>query len=280
MTDTGAYVTRAAERCFVEALRTAAVERDAHGRPLRVLSVLEELSTRMRLQEAERARVLAEEANRAKTEFLSRMSHELRTPLNAILGFAQLLEMDPAQPLAPAQRERVQRIQTAGWHLLAMINDVLDLSRIEAGQMALSIETLDLAALADEVVAMHRTAIAAAGLQVRDQVAAAARYARGDATRVKQVLSNLLSNAIKYNRRGGTIEISATREDAHVRLEVADTGLGMSDEQMRRLFQPFDRLGREASGIEGTGIGLVIAQRLVDHSALLGGLEVGSRDFH
>jgi PAS domain S-box-containing protein len=254
---------------------TAAVERDAHGRPLRVLSVLEELSTRMRLQEAERARVLAEEANRAKTEFLSRMSHELRTPLNAILGFAQLLEMDPAQPLAPAQRERVQRIQTAGWHLLAMINDVLDLSRIEAGQMALSIETLDLAALADEVVAMHRTAIAAAGLQVRDQVAAAARYARGDATRVKQVLSNLLSNAIKYNRRGGTIEISATREDAHVRLEVADTGLGMSDEQMRRLFQPFDRLGREASGIEGTGIGLVIAQRLV---ALMGGeLRVASR---
>ncbi|MCX7902182.1 MAG: CHASE domain-containing protein, partial [Burkholderiaceae bacterium] len=190
---------------------TAVVERDADGRPLRVLTVVEELSARLRLQEAERARQLAEEANRAKTEFLSRMSHELRTPLNAILGFAQLLELDTAQPLAPAQRERVQRIQEAGWHLLAMINDVLDLSRIESGTVRLSQETVDLTALVHEALAMQRDAAARAGLTVTEALDAAARYARGDTTRIRQVLSNLLSNAIKYNRAGGTICVVTER---------------------------------------------------------------------
>jgi PAS domain S-box-containing protein len=252
------------------------VERDADGKPRRVLAAVEELSERMRLREAERARKLAEEANRAKTEFLSRMSHELRTPLNAILGFAQLLELDRTQPLAESQRERVHRIQVAGWHLLAMIDDVLDLSRIESGALSLSLEPLDLAALIDETLNLQRAAIAQAGLQLVQRIAAEARYARGDATRVKQVLTNLLSNAVKYNRRGGTVAVTVERAGERVTVHVADTGIGMAPDKMQRLFQPFDRLGQETSGIEGTGIGLVIARRLVE---MMGGeISVDSRE--
>jgi PAS domain S-box-containing protein len=251
------------------------VERDGDGKPRRVLAAVEELSARMRLQEAERARALAEEANRAKTEFLSRMSHELRTPLNAILGFAQLLELDRTQPLAESQRERARRIQVAGWHLLAMIDDVLDLSRVESGAVSLSLEPLDLEIPINDALHLQRAAIAQAGLQLVQRIAPDARYARGDATRVKQVLTNLISNAVKYNRPGGTLAVVAERAGERVRVHVADTGVGMTPEKMQRLFRPFDRLGQETSGIEGTGIGLVIARRLVE---MMGGeLTVDSR---
>ena len=193
------------------------------------------------------------------------MSHELRTPLNAILGFSQLLERDAKAPLPPHQARWVAGTLQAGWHLLAMINDVLDLSRIDAGTLRLELETVPLAPLLQACVAMVESAAARRSIQLQVDPVDAARAVRADPTRLKQVLANLLSNAVKYNVEGGRITLRAHALDAAtVRIEVDDTGLGLSPEQQRALFQPFNRLGREQSGIEGTGIGLVIVKRLVE----------------
>ncbi|MBV8604035.1 MAG: CHASE domain-containing protein [Pelomonas sp.] len=238
-------------------------------RPARIVAAVQNLEDELRVAELERARQAAEAASQAKTEFLSRMSHELRTPLNAMLGFTQLLEMDAAEPLSARQRNRAEQIQLAGWHLLEMINDVLDLSRIEAGSMRLAPAPLDLATLVEEARALVEGDAAARGLQIRVELEAQARRAWGDPTRVKQILTNLLSNAVKYNVAGGTITLSARAAAPDwVVVGVADTGLGMTAEQLANLFQPFNRLGREHGGPSGTGIGLVISRRLAE---LMGG---------
>ena len=193
------------------------------------------------------------------------MSHELRTPLNASLGFSQLLERDAKAPLPPHQARWVAGTLQAGWHLLAMINDVLDLSRIDAGTLRLELETVPLAPLLQACVAMVESAAARRSIQLQVDPVDAALAVRADPTRLKHVLANLLSNAVKYNVEGGRITLRAHALDAAtVRIEVDDTGLGLSPEQQRALFQPFNRLGREQSGIEGTGIGLVIVKRLVE----------------
>ncbi len=243
--------------------------RDDQGQPHRIVGVVEDITEHLKLQDAEAAREVAEAANRAKSDFLSRMSHELRTPLNAILGFAQLIELDRSAALSDSQRDWIGQIQTAGWHLLDMINDTLDLSRIEAGTLRLDIESIDLPQVMDATLAMVDRAAQARGLIVTQALNAEAAQVSGDATRVKQILTNLLSNAVKYNIDGGRIHI-ATRVSATGAVEVAvsDTGLGMSAEQLAGLFQPFNRLGREQSALEGTGIGLVISQRLAE---LMGG---------
>jgi signal transduction histidine kinase/CheY-like chemotaxis protein len=243
--------------------------RDDQGQPHRIVGVVEDITEHLKLQDAEAAREMAEAANRAKSDFLSRMSHELRTPLNAILGFAQLIELDRNAALSDSQRDWIGQIQTAGWHLLDMINDTLDLSRIEAGTLRLDIESIDLPQAIDATLAMVDRAAQARGLIVTQALNAEAVQVSGDATRVKQILTNLLSNAVKYNIDGGRIHI-ATRVNAAGAVEVAvsDTGLGMSAEQLAGLFQPFNRLGREQSALEGTGIGLVISQRLAE---LMGG---------
>ena len=245
------YVRRDGEVLWVRVI--VSLLRDAEGNAHRIVGVVEDISEHLALRRAEAARELAEAANRAKSDFLSRMSHELRTPLNAMLGFAQLIELDPQQPLSASQRERVAQIQTAGWHLLEMINDTLDLSRIESGTLKLDIETAELPPLVTASVSMIERAA---------QIFA-------DPTRVKQILTNLLSNAVKYNVEGGSIRI-ASRIDAAGAVEVSltDSGLGMSEAQLAGLFQPFNRLGRERSAQEGTGIGLVISQRLAE---LMGG---------
>ena len=204
------------------------------------------------------------------------MSHELRTPLNAMLGFAQLLEIDQRSPLAPAQRPWVGQIQQAGWHLLDMINDVLDLSRIESGNLRLQPTTLDLPELVAATVALVASDALRRDIRISQDLAPGTAGIVGDATRVKQILTNLLSNAVKYNADAGRVHI-ASRVVAPdvVEIAVTDTGMGMTPEQMEELFKPFNRLGRERTALQGTGIGLVIGRRLAE---LMGG-SIGVKSF-
>jgi PAS domain S-box-containing protein len=251
------------------------------GQP-RLRGLVVDTSERKRAEEVELAAEAALRANAAKTEFLSRMSHELRTPLNAVLGFSQLLALDATQPLSPTQQARVQHIAQAGEHLLAMINDVLDLSRIESGGVALLLATVPVRSVAHEALAMVAPAAAGAGVSVQvdhsePALASADTCVRADRLRLRQVLVNLLSNAIKYNRPGGSVRLCwpVDAERGLVHLQVHDSGIGLSASQQEHLFEPFNRLGIERSGIEGTGIGLVITQRLVQ---LMGGqMSVESR---
>ncbi len=252
------------------------LNRDPGGEMQSSIAVVEDISERYRLREAERAREMAEAANLAKSEFLSRMSHELRTPLNAMLGFAQLLAADVTQPLTPNQLDRVDRVQRAGWHLLEMINEVLDLSRIEAGAVRLSLQPVDLVPMLDECATMLAPQREQRGLRQQTMIEPGTPRVMADPTRLRQVLTNLFSNALKYNRPGGSISIRAhTIADDQVELEIDDTGIGMTPEQVAQLFQPFNRLGRDTSGEEGTGIGLVITKRLVE--LMQGELSVFSR---
>ncbi|MCX8006064.1 MAG: ATP-binding protein, partial [Burkholderiaceae bacterium] len=211
------------------------------------------------------ARDAAERASRAKSEFLSRMSHELRTPLNAILGFAQILRLRMGEQAPPA----LAQIEAAGWHLLELINEVLELSRIETGAIAISVDTVALAPLLAECVQLTQPLRDKQAIALFDRSGAVPGVAvAADATRLKQVFVNLLSNAAKYNRPGGSVEIDVDADERTVRVHVRDSGIGMSAEQLASLFEPFNRLGVEKTGIEGTGIGLVIAKRLLE---LMGG---------
>ena len=262
-------VTRAGATVSVRA--TVSLLRDAANEPWRIVGVVEDITEHLRLEEAEKARETAESSNRAKSEFLSRMSHELRTPLNAMLGFAQLLEIDPLHPLAPSQRPWVGQIQQAGWHLLDMINDVLDLSRIESDNLRLQTTTLDAPELVRATVALVASDAARRAIRISEDLAPGTAAVVGDATRVKQILTNLLSNAVKYNVDGGRIHVASRLAGPEmVEISVTDTGMGMTPGQMEQLFRPFNRLGRERSSpsLQGTGIGLVISRRLAE---LMGG---------
>jgi len=213
----------------------------------------------------------AKRANAAKSEFLSRMSHELRTPLNAILGFGQILQR---QDMGAAQRESVDYILKGGRHLLGLINEVLDLSRVEAGRTDLSIEPVPVAEVLDESLAMVRHAAADRGIELQENLGLFADvYVRADRQRLKQVLINLLSNAVKYNRPQGRIAVRAHDDGETLRIAVEDTGLGISEEGLAKLFTPFERLNAGLN-VEGTGLGLFLAQKLV--SAMGGTLTVES----
>jgi signal transduction histidine kinase/CheY-like chemotaxis protein len=227
------------------------------------------------LRSAEQLRLVAEEARHAKDEFLSRMNHELRTPLNAILGFAQILSSSPEEPLSGQQRRQVGHIETAGWHLLAMIDDLLDLSRIEAGTIRLSLEPTPLDMVIGDTVTMLSSLASRNAVVVRVDIDPGVSRVLADVTRLKQVLANLLSNAIKYNSSGGSVTISARPvAGGRVAIRVSDTGQGMSAQQLAELFQPFNRLGRETGPVPGTGIGLVVTKKLME---LMGGtIEVSS----
>ena len=261
------YIVKNGSTVWVQA--TVSLLRFADGKPRSVVGVVEDITEHLKLEDAERAREAAEASNRAKSEFLSRMSHELRTPLNAMLGFAQLLELDPRQPLSTEQKPWVSQIQQAGWHLLEMINDVLDLSRIESGNLRLQTETLNLVEMFEATLAMVEGEARQRRIRISQDFAPGTTTVLGDATRVKQILTNLLSNAVKYNAEGGRIHIGSRPVGADlVEIAVTDTGLGLTPEQLGELFQPFNRLGRERSAQQGTGIGLVISQRLAE---LMGG---------
>ena len=217
------------------------------------------------------AMAAAEKANRAKTDFISSMSHELRTPLNAILGFAQLMESGTPVP-TPTQKRSIDQILKAGWYLLELINEILDLTLIESGKLTLSGEPVSLTEVLAECRAMVEPQAQQRGIAMVFARLEQPRYVKADRTRLKQVLINLLFNAIKYNQPGGHVTVECTlRPSDAVRISVRDTGAGLGPEKLAQLFQPFNRLGQERGGEEGTGIGLVVTQRLVH---LMGG-EIG-----
>lgn len=210
----------------------------------------------------ERARLDAERANQAKSEFLSRMSHELRTPLNAVLGFAQLLEMET---LSPEQHENLGYILKAGRHLLDLINEVLDIARIEAGRMAISPESVALREVAQEALMLTGPLAAERAVKIRSRIAdAEGHYVLADRQRVKQVLLNLLSNAVKYNHVGGEVVMADEVVGDRVRVTITDTGPGIPPDKQERLFIPFERLGTVHGGVEGTGLGLALSKRLTE----------------
>ncbi len=218
--------------------------------------------------ELERARRLADHANQAKSDFLSSMSHELRSPLNAILGFAQLLQSGTPPP-SDTQAASIGQILTAGWYLLDLINEILDLALIESGRLSLSLEPTSLQDVLQDCQAMIAPQAEQKGIQTQFPLVDGDCFVNADRTRLKQVLVNLLSNAIKYNHPGGLAEVSfAQHAGGLLRISVRDSGEGLSAQKISQLFQPFNRLGQESGAEEGTGIGLVVSRRLVE---LMGG---------
>jgi signal transduction histidine kinase/ActR/RegA family two-component response regulator len=223
--------------------------------------------TRVEL-ELNSARAVAEEANLAKSEFLSSMSHELRTPLSAILGFAQLIESGVPTPTTSQQRS-LDQILKAGWYLLDLINEILDLALIESGKLSLSLEPISLAEVMRESQAMIEPQAKKRGISVSFPQFDTPYFVKADRTRIKQILVNLLSNAVKYNKEGGTVLVDCIASaPGRVRICVKDSGEGLTVDQLTQLFQPFNRLGQEGHAEKGTGIGLVVCKRLVE---LMGG---------
>ena len=219
------------------------------------------------------ALLIAEAANHAKSDFLSRMSHELRSPLNAVLGYAQLLESGTPK-LVPIQRESIEHILKAGWYLLELINEILDLAMIESGNLSFTPEDVPLAGLLNDCHAMVELQAQKCGVCVTFPSAVGPCLVRGDRTRLQQIFVNLLSNAVKYNRPGGVVRVKcAVQAPGIIRISFEDSGTGLTPEQLRHLFQPFERLGQEAGMIEGTGIGLMVSKRLVE---LMGG-QIGAQ---
>jgi PAS domain S-box-containing protein len=211
------------------------------------------------------AREQAEAANQAKSEFLANMSHELRTPMNAILGFGQLLKYETKDPLSASHRDSVEQILKGGEHLLELINEILDLAKIEARKVTLSIEDVPLGPLIEECLTLVQPLVESYGIQPILLVPTSEGHMlHADYTRVKQVLLNLLSNAIKYNNAGGTVTVSCQEGEAGMlRFNVADTGPGIPEDKLESLFEPFNRLGAETTEVEGTGIGLTLTRELV-----------------
>jgi len=213
--------------------------------------------------ELEQARATADKANRAKSEFLSSMSHELRTPLNAVLGFAQLMASErPPPPLR--QQRSLDQIMKAGWYLLRLINEILDLAMIESGRVTMSRESMGLLDVLRDCHAMVAPLAEKRGIAMYFPDQDQALFVHADRTRVKQVMINLLSNAIKYNRPGGSVTVRCASADGVVRVSVDDTGHGLTPAQLGQLFQPFNRLGQDKNGEEGTGIGLVVTRQLIE----------------
>jgi signal transduction histidine kinase/ActR/RegA family two-component response regulator len=225
----------------------------------------------LRSKELQEANRQLRAANQGKSEFLSRMSHELRTPLNAILGFGQVLEMGS---LDEDQTQSVRQILRGGRHLLDLINEVLDIARIDSGNLAISIEAVPVSDVVQETIDLIGPLAVRRGITLEDRIGPDGEHVRADRQRLKQVFLNLASNAVKYNRDGGSVSFSsASAEEGKLEIRVADTGRGIAPEYLDRVFTPFDRLGAEQLDVEGTGIGLSLCKRLVD---LMGG-EIGVR---
>ncbi len=239
--------------------------RDDYGEIIGYLLIGTDNSVRKQVElELNSAMAVAEKANLAKSDFLSSMSHELRTPLSAILGFAQLMESGTPLP-TPSQKKSIEQILKAGWYLLDLINEILDLTLIESGKLTLSLEPSSLAEIMHECQAMIEPQAQNRGIRVTFPRFETRYFVKADRTRVKQVLINLITNAIKYNKVNGTVVVSCiTGTPGRIRVRVEDSGDGLSPDQLAQLFQPFNRLGQEASAEEGTGIGLVVAKRLVE----------------
>lgn len=260
----------------------SAVQDGSDAPALRV--IMTDISERKRLDEAlretntnlELARLQADRANLAKSEFLSSMSHELRSPLNAILGFAQLMESGTPPP-TPNQQASLDQILKGGWYLLALINDILDLASIESGHAALSMEAVALGAVLQDCQTLIEPLTTDRAVHISFPELPVTCSVQADPTRLKQVIINLLSNAIKYNQNGGSVAVTCDSPAAgRLRINVRDSGPGLSKQKLAQLFQPFNRLGQEAGSTKGTGIGLVVSQRLIQ--SMGGEMGVQSRE--
>jgi signal transduction histidine kinase/ActR/RegA family two-component response regulator len=238
--------------------------RDTQGRPYALCGISTDITERKQAEEAMKmAKKEAERANRAKSDFLSRMSHDLRTPLNAVLGFAQLLDMDN---LTADQRESVVQILEAGRHLLGLMNEVLDISRIESGHLSLSPEPVSVFDTIEQTVKLVRPLATPRRIEI-DVLAqnGADPHVHADRQRLNQILLNFVSNAIKYNREGGRVTLWCSHAPGgRVRINVTDTGAGIRPEKLELLFKPFERLGADQTGIEGTGLGLALSRGLAE----------------
>jgi len=266
-----AYLDRRLEaRSLAEAERLLALNEDLEST---VRSRTLELTTALGALDEQRRR--AEAANGAKSEFLANMSHELRTPLNAVIGFSELLRLRRGPDvLSDRQIEAVDQIHTAGRHLLALIEEVLDFAKIESGKISISVEAIDAQEVAEGLFGSFKLAADHAGVSLTIAAAAEPVTVRADHLRLRQVLSNLISNAIKYNRPQGSVIVEVRGAAGRVLLSVTDTGLGIPADRMADLFEPFERLGREVSNVEGAGLGLALTRRLVE--AMDGELRVES----
>src|SRR5436305_4455007 len=251
----------------VWAQASVSVMHDADGNPVGLLGQVQDIGPRLRAEEeTRRARVAAERANHAKSEFLTRMSHELRTPLHAMLGFAQLLELEE---LTPGQRESVERILAGGAHLRGLLDDVLDISRIEVGQLLIAPAPVDLARAVDDAVDLLTPLAAERSVEVRAELADGGGVeVLADRQRLEQILLNLISNAIKYGPARSVVEVRGQRRANMARVEVVDQGPGIPAADLDRLFVPFERLSASASAAEGTGLGLALSRNL---AAAMGG---------
>jgi len=239
--------------------------RDDYGDVIGYLLIGTDNSVRKQVElELNEAMALAEKANLAKSDFLSSMSHELRTPLSAILGFAQLMESGSPSPTT-SQKRSIEQILKAGWYLLELINEILDLALIESGKLPLSLEPVSLTEVLHECQAMIEPQAQKRDIRMTFPQFECLYFVKADRTRVKQVLINLLSNAVKYNKVGGTVVVDCTASTpGRIRICVKDTGEGLTPDKLTQLFQPFNRLGKEAGIEEGTGIGLMVSKRLVE----------------
>jgi PAS domain S-box-containing protein len=261
---------------IIDVRYNATVFKDDKGNVVGVFAAARDVTARNLLDKAleetnaelVRTTLVAEKANRAKSDFLSSMSHELRTPLNAILGFAQLLE-SATPPPTPKQKQSIDHILNGGWHLLELVDEILDLTLIELGKVTLSLEPVSLSEAVLECRAMIEPQARKRGIKLTLSGCETSYFVSADRTRLKQALINLLSNAIKYNRPEGEVAVECRLGPMDsIRIIVRDTGEGLTPEKLAQLFQPFNRLGREAGMEEGTGIGLVVTKRLVE---LMGG---------
>jgi signal transduction histidine kinase len=252
------------------------VAHDAAGAAARVIGTVSDNSAEREAEALRAERDLARAASQAKTEFLSRMSHELRTPLNAVLGFAQILGARAGQIDADEQRRFLRHIEDGGRHLMALVDDVLDLSRIQSGTLDLQRETVPLAPLLARVVDAMTTEARARSVTLQLDAVPAGAAVRADPARLEQVFTDLLGNAVKYNRDGGTARVAVARDDGRWSATVTDTGIGIPADRMSQLFEPFNRLGHTNSAIEGSGLGLVLTRWFVERMG--GRLSIASRE--
>ena len=253
--------------------RGMVISRDEAGRPLRMVGTHTDITGRKQAEALRAERDRAAAADLAKSQFLSRVSHELRTPLNAVLGFSQLLELEPGD--GERQRNWNSQVLAAGRHLLALMDDVLDISSAQTGQLAMATEALPLRPVLDEALAMLSGTATAAGVTVHDDTSPPAAWTvRADRRRLLQVLSNLLSNAIKYNRPAGWVRLRVNAHEGRVEISVSDSGPGLDAMQQARLFQPFERLGAQRGAVAGSGLGLALSREMAE--AMGGHIEVES----
>jgi PAS domain S-box-containing protein len=254
----------------------ASISKLGEGRSVLMTVVIRDATEMRRAEQSRLAQLAAESASRAKTEFVSRMSHELRTPLNAVLGFSQMLQTHPTERLSENQKAQVEFIRQAGWHLLSLIDDVLDMSRIEAGGIHVDEISVDLVQVLDEGLRLGANLAETRDIDVEPAYQSGARVrVWGDPDRLRQVVINLLSNAVKYNKPGGSIRVEVLAGEDETHIDVIDTGLGMTALQLEHVYEPFNRLGRERSGVDGTGLGLALTQQLIQ---LMGGrIEIESQ---